>query len=44
MNDNKFELNEEQKKLCHELTMEYLRQNESLNKSQYIEYWIGGIM
>lgn len=35
MDDNKFELNEEQKKLCHELTMEYLRQNESFKKSQY---------
>ena len=25
--DNKFELNPEQKKLCHELTMEVIRQN-----------------
>lgn len=35
MDDNKFELDEKQKKLCHELTMEYLRQNESFKKSQY---------
>lgn len=35
MNDNKFELNADQKKLCHELTMEYLRQNGSFKKSQY---------
>ena len=35
MDDNRFELNEEQKKLCHELTMEYLRQNESFKKAQY---------
>lgn len=30
MESNQFTLTEEQKKLCHELTMEYLRQNQTL--------------
>lgn len=30
MSDNNFTLNEEQKKLCHELTMEFLHQNKLL--------------
>lgn len=34
MSDQKFKLNDDQKRLCHELTMEYLRQNESLKMNR----------
>lgn len=34
MSDRKFTLTDKQKQLCHELTMEYLRQNESLKMNR----------
>ena len=34
MSNTSFKLSDQQKKLCHELTMEFLRQNESLKMNR----------
>ena len=34
MNNEKFKLTDEQRKVCHDLTMEFIRQNNVLNKEE----------